>query len=310
MLTASIIIPSYNGIELLKESLPSIMNSINLDSGHEIIVVDDGSKDNTVEFLNEHFPQIKVIPLKKKRGFAKAVMEGISKSNNRLVALINNDVIVKDDFLSPLLNKLKEDVFAVGPKVLKTGNQFHYHLRSKAYFKTGEIEILRDIEGRGETFYVSGGMALFDREKFLNLGGFDDLYHPFYWEDVDICYRALKKRYKIFYEPDSIIYHKDQGTIVFSKKGRFGLFFAKMFARIIQERNQYLFTWKNILDRNLIIKHILLIPFNLFVSVWGKDHIFKPIGFVFALIRLKKALKRRREEGKKGYILEERNILT
>lgn len=311
MITASIIIPSYNGIELLKESLPSIMNSIDLNSGHEIIVVDDGSKDNTIPFLAESFPQIKIVSLKENCGFAKASMAGIFQSRNKFIALINNDVIVEPNFLPPLLdNFIEKDVFAMGPKVLKIKNKGHYHLRSKVCFKRGEIEIIKNKEVSGDTFYVSGGMGVFDKDIFLQLGGFDDLYHPFYWEDVDICYRALKKGYKILYEPDSIIYHKDQGTIVFSKEGRFALFFAKMYARIIQERNQYLFTWKNILDRNLILRHIVWIPLNLILSFRNKNHIFKPIGFIFALVRLRKTLRRRREERKRVYILGDRDILN
>jgi GT2 family glycosyltransferase len=310
-MNASIIIPSYNGTELLKKSLPSILNAIDLNSGYEIIVVDDGSRDNTLLFLKKHFPQINVVPLKENIGFAKAIMEGIYGSKGKFIILINNDVVVEPNFLAPLLYHLIEkDVFAVGSKVLKAGDKGHYHLRSTICLRRGEIEIIRDKEGGGETFYVSGGMGAYDKDIFLELGGFDDLYHPFYWEDVDLCYRALKKGYKMIYEPRSVIYHKDQGTIVFRKKGKWELFLAKMYARIIQERNQYLFTWKNILDRNLIIKHTLLIPCNLFLSLWGKDHIFKPIGFIFALARLRKALKRRKEEKKKRYRLGERDILN
>lgn len=310
MMPVSIVIPSYKGIDLLKECLPSILNFIGLNSGHEIIVVDDGSKDNTLLFLKEHCPQVKIVNLEENRGFPRASMEGILRARNRIVALINNDIVVNDDFLSPLLSSfMEDDVFAVGPKVLKRQDGVHYHLRSKAVFKKGEIYIARDQKERGEAFYASGGMIVFDKWKFLGLGGFDDLYHPFYWEDVDICYRALKKGYKILYEPDSTIYHGGQRTIVFAKKGRLELFFAKMYARIIQERNQYLFIWKNILDDGLILRHVLWIPVHLILSFGNKDQIFKPIGFLFALSRLRKALKMRKKEHAKDYILTDREIL-
>ena len=306
----SIVVPSYNGVELLKESLSSILNYVDLNLGDEIIVVDDGSRDNTLPYLHENFPQINVISLERNCGFAKASMEGIVRSKNRIIALINNDVFVNHDFLSPVLCYfMKDDVFAVGPRVLKRDSHASYHLRSAALFKRGEVEIIRDKEGSGDTFYVSGGMAVYDKEKFLDLGGLDDLYHPFYWEDVDICYRALKKGYKVLYEPESIIYHKDQGTIVFSKKGKLELFFAKMYARIIQERNQYLFTWKNILDHDLTMRHLMWIPINLILSLRNRAHMFKTIGLLFALVRVRKALRKRREEREKAYILRDRQLL-
>jgi GT2 family glycosyltransferase len=310
MISISIVIPSYNGKELLRESLPSILNSIGPNSGHEMIVVDDGSNDDTISFLSSDFPQVRAIHLEQNRGFAKAAAEGILASRNRIVALVNNDVAVEKDFLGPLLSPFANDnIFAVGPKTLRGDGKSYYHLRSRAFFKKGEVNIIRDLEDRGETWYVSGGMALFDKEKFYDLGGFDDLFHPFYWEDADLCYRALKKGYKILFEPDSVFYHKDQGTIVFSKKGRLELFLAKLYARIVQERNQYLFTWKNILDRRLILRHIFWIPIHLFLSFGDKDHLFKPTGFAFALMRLGKALKKRKEEKRKEYVLNDRQIL-
>jgi O-antigen biosynthesis protein len=310
MIPISVVIPSYNGLELLKESLPPILDSVDLNLGHEVIVVDDGSQDETISFLREHFPPIKVVAMGRNSGFAKASTEGILRSKNRMVALINNDVTVDQDFLSPMLRNFNENnVFAVGPKVIKKQGNSYYHLGSKAFFKKGEITIIRDREEKGETFYVSGGMAVFDKEKFLDLGGFDDLYHPFYWEDVDLCYRALKRGYRILYEPESLLYHKDQGTIVFSKKKGLELFFAKMRARIIQERNQYLFTWKNILDRGLISRHLMWIPIHLILSFRNKDHIFKSIGFLLALKSLPKALRKRGRERLEKYVLGDRQIL-
>ena len=306
----SIVIPSYNGRDLLEQSLPSVLGSIEPNSDTEVIVVDDGSTDDTVPFLRERYPQVRIILLKKNRGFAKASTEGIVRSKNPFVALMNNDVTVAPGFLSSLMSNFAgNDIFAVGSKVLRSRDHAPYHLRSRAILRRGEIEILRDEKEKGETFYVSGGMALFDKGKFSSLGGFDDLYHPFYWEDVDLCYRALKQGYKILYEPESVIYHRDQGTIVHSKQGRGELFLAKMRARIVQERNQYLFTWKNILDRGFIIRHLLWLPVNLMLSLGTRDHIFKPIGFVYALLRLRRALRRRREERKKKYLFNDRQLL-
>jgi GT2 family glycosyltransferase len=315
MTPVSIVIPTYNGLELLKRIVPSVLDVIKSGEDHEILVVDDGSEDGTGNYLESYFPQVKAIVLERNMGFGKACNIGASKARNRLIVLLNNDVLIDSDFLSNVLLPLEKQEgdgqknFAVTCKVLKDDRKTLYHYRNEGFFSSGEIVIKPLPDERGSTFFASGVMMVFRKELFLELGGFDDLYHPFYWEDVDLCYRALKKGYRILYEPEGVIYHKDQATIVFRKKGRAELFFSKMYARIIQERNQYLFTWKNILDRGLIFRHILWIPIHLILSFRNKDHIFKSIGFLFALMRLKRALTKRGEERKKEYLFEDRQIL-
>ncbi len=311
----SIIIPTYNGVELLKRLIPLIYNLTKNIEDYEVLIVDDGSKDRTESYLKNYFPQIKVIALKKNVGFGKACNIGVTEAKHDLIFIMNNDVRIHSDFPLKILSLFdkpdKEDkiLFAATCKVLKEGKKSLYYGRNEGVFYRGEIHIKPLSDEYGKTFFASGVIMAFHKEMFLELGGFDDLYHPFYWEDVDLCYRALKKGFSMVYTPNSLIYHKDQSTIVFRKKGGITLFFAKMVARIIQERNQYLFTWKNILDHEMISKHVLWIPIHLFLSLRNKDHIFKSIGFLFALIKIKKALKKRKEEKKNEYLLKDRFIL-
>lgn len=314
-MSVSIVIPTHNGLELLKKILPSILDLIKNVEDNEIFVVDDGSGDRTSDYLKGYSSQIKVIVLKKNVGFGSACNTGVSQARNSLVLLLNNDVLINSDFLTPALSTFRkqekkgQNIFALACRVLKGDQKTYYHFRNEGIFSKGEIIIKPVSDEKGSTFFASGVMMLFSKEVFMELGGFDDLYHPFYWEDVDICYRALKKGYRIIYNPKIVIYHKDQSTTVFSKKGKFPLFFAKMYARIIQERNQYLFTWKNILDHGLILKHITWIPIQLLLSLKNKDHIFKSIGLIFALMKLKKALKKRKKESEMEYQFNDRQIL-
>ena len=312
----SMIIPSYNGLELLKRLLPSISISLPSLQDYEVIVVDDGSEDGTESYLRNHFPQIKVITLLPNMGFGCACNIGVKNARYDLICLLNNDVSLSPNFISETLRAWEENLsrskklYAITCKVMKEGEDTVYQGRTVGHFEKGEVMIHPITDEKGSTFFASGVMMVFQKDTFLELGGFDDLYRPFYWEDVDICYRALKKGYEILYEPQSLIYHKDQGTTVFSKKGRLSLFFAKMYARIIQERNQYLFTWKNILDKDLILRHIQWIPIQLLLSLKNKDHIFKSVGFIFALMRLKKTLRRRKQECEKRYSLSDREVLS
>ena len=91
-----------------------------------------------------------------------------------------------------------------------------------------------------------------DRNRYLELGGFDPLYHPLYYEEIDLSYRALKRGWEVRYEPESIAYHKVQSTITRQKKRRqIGW---------ISARNNYLFVWKNILDSGMTLSFMFYIP--------------------------------------------------
>jgi len=112
----SIIIPNFNGKELLKENLPVLLEHAFAGGNHpEIIVVDDGSSDGSAEFLRDNFPQIKVIPLPQNHGFAYACNAGVNEAKGEIIYLLNSDVKVCAGFLEPLLAHFdKDDIFAVG----------------------------------------------------------------------------------------------------------------------------------------------------------------------------------------------------
>jgi len=104
--------------------------------------------------------------------------------------------------------------------------------------------------GRGgvrPVLYAGGGSSAFDKNKFLALGGFDELYQPFYWEDTDISYRAWKREWKVLYEPRSVVHHKHRGTI--------GKTYDVDFTHKAVNRNQFLFMWKNLTDLSLLLLH-------------------------------------------------------
>ena len=100
-----------------------------------------------------------------------------------------------------------------------------------------------------QSFYVSGGSGVFRKSIWQELGGMDEkLLSPFYWEDIDLCYRATKRGYINLWEPNGKVVHQHESTI--SK-------FPKKYVARVKERNQLLMLWKNIHSRNLIKKHLL-----------------------------------------------------
>jgi GT2 family glycosyltransferase len=99
-----------------------------------------------------------------------------------------------------------------------------------------------------DTFWVSGGSGVFRRNIWMKLGGMDEkLFTPFYWEDVDLGYRALKRGYGLSWDPDAKVLHLHESTI--SR-------FPKKYTQKIMERNQLLFNWKNLTSTNLTKKHV------------------------------------------------------
>ncbi len=123
-----------------------------------------------------------------------------------------------------------------------------------------------------------------NRQRYLELGGFDSMYHPLYYEEIDLSYRALKRGWKVHYDPQSIAYHKVQATITQQEKRRR--------ISLISARNNYLFVWKNILDRSMTISFLFYIPLFLLRDLFRLKSRFW-IAFYMALKRLPKALKGR-----------------
>lgn len=246
-LKVSIIIPNFNGEDLLKDNLPKVMESFRNKANNiiEIIVVDDASKDKSIEILEHEFSGITLIKHKVNRGFSAAVNMGVRMAKGDLVCLLNTDVSPTSNFLESTLSLFSnKKVFAVS-------------LHEKGYgpsigeFSKGMVLHSPGMESTKvqSTFWVNGGSGVFRRSIWLELGGMDEkIYAPFYWEDVDLSYKALKAGYGILWNPDSLVYHQHESTI-----GRINL---KKRTRI-QERNHLLFIWKNLSSSRLINKHII-----------------------------------------------------
>lgn len=242
----SIIIPNYNGKELLKKNLPSVIRaSLNTKNNiSEIIIVDDGSEDTSVDFLTKNYKnQIKLIKHTKNRGFSSAVNTGVRSSYGDLIVLLNTDVTPSENFLEDVIPLFSDEkVFSVS-----------FHERGYGFAKgsfDGYVNLSMGNESKKveDSFYANGGSAAFRKSTWKDLGGLDEnLLFPYYWEDVDLCYRASKRGYQNLWAPDSDVTHQHESTI--SKLP------SKNVVKI-RERNQLLFIWKNIHSLNLIKKHV------------------------------------------------------
>ncbi|NLW47622.1 MAG: glycosyltransferase family 2 protein [Firmicutes bacterium] len=294
---ASIIIVNWNGIDLLRITLPTVIAAIKYTGvEHEIIVVDDGSRDESVDLVRNEFPIVKLVSLDQNHGFGEACNIGVKHSRNPIVVLLNNDMIVEEKFLEPLLSVFTEpDIFAVTCQIKKWDKQTVEIGMITAQFKFGFAKVKRNnqIASQEEipapTFYASGGASAFSKEKYLTLDGFDELYYPFYWEDMDLSYRAWKRGWRVIYQPQSVVYHKHQGTI--------GKSYKKNYIKEVYYKNRLLFHWRNITNRWYLTQHLLcLLPHLVGTVLIGKLYYVK--GFFRAIKNIGIILERRKREKK------------
>lgn len=302
----SLIIPNFNGKDLLEKYLPSILSAaVDYTEGKaEVIIVDDGSTDDSTKFIGLNYPEIKLIIKNNNTGFADSCNIGVEKSEGEIVILLNSDVSPQKDFLNPLIKHFTDQqVFAVGclEKSFQEGKEI-LSGKSIGYFRQGLIWHNRDKDQQsfGNTFWVAGGSGAFRKSIWKKLAGFDLIFAPFYWEDIDLSYRAQKAGFKTLFEPKSVVFHNHESTI------------AKLNSlediKVISVRNQLLFFWKNISDAELLFKHLLWIPFNIIKSATVSPQYFIK-GLYFALMKIGK-LFQQKKINKTCLLLHDKSILA
>jgi len=299
----SILILNFNGKDLLQKFLPSIIDAAKK-SKHEckVAVVDNKSSDRSVEFLKENFPTVKTFIAKENRILC-SYNEVLGQLEDEVVILLNNDIKVKDDFVDYLTEHFTDkNTFFVAPKILNFDGTYNGG-KSHLFFKFGIIRADVDRDNFQEPGYTQSiSTGAFRRDLFLKLGGFDSIYLPGIWEEVDICYRAALRGKKGFYEPRSIIWHDESTT--------FNREFGARKKIVLAHRNMFLFFWKNISDSKLIAKHILFLPFRLLHSILF-DRAKLAEGFLGALPKLSAALSLRRNSrlDSENLILKDKDII-
>ena len=213
--TASVVIPNWNGKDLLAKYLPSVIEALKPFPDSEILVVDNGSTDGSVEYLRANYPGVTLLALPTNLGFGGGSNAGFAQAKNDIVILLNNDMRVDARFVQPLLDGfIDAQVFAVSCQILFTDpNKPRQETGlTEGWWSEGSVRVRHRIDESIQAlypcFYGGGGSCAFDRRKTLDLGGFDAIYHPFYLEDTDLGYMAWKRGWKVLYQPASMVYHE------------------------------------------------------------------------------------------------------
>lgn len=265
----SIVIPNYNGEKYFKKCIESIILQNFTD--YELIVIDNASTDSDYSWIKED-QRIIFKKLDKNYGFSKAVNEGIKLSKAEYVLLLNNDTVLKQDFLAKLLETIEKDknIFAVSSKMIQYNNQDliddagdEYNIFGWAY-KVGDGKSIKEFTTKRNIFSACAGAALYRKSAFEKIGYFDEDFFA-YMEDIDISYRARIYGYKNVYCPEAHVYHIGSATT----GSKYNEFKVKLAAR-----NNIYVPYKNMPLLQLIVNT----PF-LFLGFSIKYIFFKRKGF-------------------------------
>lgn len=253
MIEISIVIPNFNGVDHLGPCIEAAHQSAtNSKQKFEIIVADDASTDSSVEFIKKNFPFVKIIESKTNSGFATNINRGIHAAGGRFCLALNNDVRVAPDLVEVLLVnfKMTENLFSVQPSIFNELGE----LTDSA--KIAEVDLVLCLSGFRSTgnifktdqtriphLFSSGACVLYDGEKLKKLGGFDEVFAPYYNEDVDLCLRAWRLGWSSVYDPQTRCVHEGSATI--GKLEKSGV-------RVISKSNRFLLHLRHLAMPDLI----------------------------------------------------------
>jgi len=220
------VILNWNGRSYLESFLPSVIGSTypNL----EIVVGDNASTDNSIEFLQINYPTVRIIQNDKNYGFAAGYNRILEQIDAEYYILLNSDVEVSPDWIEPMIHMMESEMYiaAAQPKILSYSKKDHFEYAGAAGgyidalgypFCRGRIfdtveEDLGQYDDQSEIFWTSGAALFIKRKYWIEIGGLDPDFFA-HMEEIDLCWRLKNKGYMIIFCPQSKVYHVGGGTL-------------------------------------------------------------------------------------------------
>ena len=257
MIEITVVIPNYNGLRFLEECLQALYTQAPGTPEYEVVLVDNGSSDGSVEFVRENYPKVRIEALTENTGFSCAVNVGIEKSAAEYVILLNNDTKVKAEFIKCLYEAIetRPQAFSVSAKMLMWDRPELIDDAGDRYcvfgwaFARGKGKPSELYHTPCEVFSACAGAAIYRRSVFDEIGLFD-VEHFAYMEDIDVGYRARIFGYRNYYEPRAEVIHYGSA----SSGSRYNEFKASL-----ASANNVYVVWKNM----PLLQWIINLPFLL-----------------------------------------------
>ncbi len=226
MPTIAVVILNYNGQGYLEQFLPSVVASVY--AGVEIWVADNGSTDDSVDFLKRHYPAVRLLELPENYGFAEGYNQALGQVEADYYVLLNSDVEVPEGWIQPVIHLMENDamIAAAQPKILSYHEKHLFEhaggaggwMDNLGYpFCRGRILFHREAdEGQyddvQEIFWASGAAMFVRAQLYHEAGGLDGDFFA-HMEEIDLCWRLKQLGYKVLAQPQSVVYHVGGGTL-------------------------------------------------------------------------------------------------
>ncbi|WP_017497530.1 glycosyltransferase family 2 protein [Flavobacterium sp. WG21] len=221
----AVVILNWNGVKLLEQFLPSV---IRFSEGAQIYVADNASTDDSIDFVKNNFPSIKIVQNNGNHGFAKGYNDALQHIDAEIYALVNSDIEVTENWLTPILETFENEKLTaiIQPKILDYKNKEYFEYAGAAGgfidkygfpFCRGRIfdTIEKDngqYDDNCELFWASGACFFIRSEIYHELGGFDETFFA-HQEEIDLCWRAANEGHVIKYVSGSTVYHVGGATL-------------------------------------------------------------------------------------------------
>ncbi len=226
----SIIVPVWNGRAYLKRCLTAVLAQ---EGDFEVIAVDDGSTDGSPELVARAFPQVHLLRHDANQGFGASVNTGMRAARGQILVWLNQDTVVEPGWLVALLDGLRfsPEVGIAGCKILSSDNKTIQHAGGAVEYPTAFTRHLgrgepdqRQYNELREVEYVTGAALAVKREVIERVGLLDEDFSPAYFEDVDFCFRARRRGYRVIYQPDAMLIHYESTSIQPGSYAQYGSF--------------------------------------------------------------------------------------
>lgn len=273
----TVVVTNYNGRGTLDVYLPQVLESFRDVPEHEVIVVDDASTDDSPDWVAAEHPEVRLVRHPVNRGFPVTAHTGFTEARYPVVFLLSSDMVPAPGCLEQMWSALRDhpDAFSVaGPQVLPDGSFLCGRFVGR--WRKGSLRVRAHPEepteqtpGVHHTFQMAVG--LYRREAYRDVGGFCELFVPFYFEEVDLSFRAWKLGYRILYVPGArLVHHVEDSSIMAAHGAR---------ARKAHHRiHQYYLTWKNVSEPSWMLGHAVWLAGRLALSwLWGDWPLYRAV---------------------------------
>ena len=287
MIKTAVVILNWNGIQFLRDFLSSVV-SYSQNETTEIIVADNGSTDDSIRYIKENFPEVRLILFDKNYGFTGGYNKALQQIDAEYFVLLNSDVEVTENWIEPIISMMDADssIAAAMPKIISYTDRGNYEYAGASggfidkygypFCRGRIIGTVEEDKGQyddiREIFWASGAAMFISADLYKKAGGLDNDFFA-HMEEIDLCWRLKNMGYKIVVNPKSIVYHVGGGTLPNNSS-------RKIF---LNYRNNLLLLIKNLPKKKIIpiiISRLILDGLSGFIYLVS----FK-FGFFFAVIK-------------------------